>query len=164
MLHQNALQAARITELEEQLAVVTKRKARKRTHLQHGGTLEYGTAAAQVAAEASVAPQRSKKARGGGGVYETAQPALRRCGNCGATGHNARTCRKDTEISSESIQKPVSRLIWDSQQMLNVSGFGRRITCIHANFMIIVGTPAAVIGRSLLTRLHITRFGKIGRE
>ena len=62
---------------------------------------EYRTAAAQVAAKASAGPQRSKKARGGGD-QETAQPAIRRCGNCGGTGHNAHTCRKDTEISSES--------------------------------------------------------------
>ena len=101
MLHQNALQAARITELEEQLAVMTKRKAHKRKHLQHSGTLEYGTAAAQVAAEASAAPQPSKKARGSSD-HETAQPALRRCGNCGKTGHNARTCKKDVEETSES--------------------------------------------------------------
>jgi hypothetical protein len=66
MLHQNALQAARISELEEQLAVITKRKTRKRKHVQHGGTMEYGEAAAQVAAEASMAAGRSKKARGGG--------------------------------------------------------------------------------------------------
>jgi hypothetical protein len=101
MLHQNALQAARIHELEEQLAVMTKRKSRKRKRIQQGGTIEYGTAAAQVAAEASTAPQRSKKARGGGN-QELAQPAVRRCGSCGGTEHNARTCRKDTEISSES--------------------------------------------------------------
>jgi hypothetical protein len=101
MLHQNALQAARIHELEEQLAVVTRRKSRKRKRIQQGGTIEYGTAAAQVAAEASQAPQRSKKARGSGD-QETAQPAVRRCGNCGRTGHNARTCKKDTEVSSES--------------------------------------------------------------
>ena len=63
--------------------------------------MEYGTAAAQVAAEASAAPQRSKKARGGGD-QELAQLAIRRCGNCGGAGHNARTCRKDTEISTES--------------------------------------------------------------
>jgi hypothetical protein len=56
MLHQNALQAARIHELEEQLAVVTRRKSRKRKRIQQGGTIEYGTAAAQVAAEASQAP------------------------------------------------------------------------------------------------------------
>jgi len=57
--------------------------------------MEYGTA------EASTAPQRSKKARGGSD-QEPAQPALRRCGICGRTGHNARTCKKDIEISSES--------------------------------------------------------------
>jgi hypothetical protein len=101
MLHQNALLTARIHELKEQLAVVTKRKSRKRKRIQQGGTIEYGTVAAQVAAEASTAPQRSKKARGSGD-QEPAQPALRRCGNCGRTGHNARICKKDTEASSES--------------------------------------------------------------
>jgi hypothetical protein len=88
MLHQNALQASRIAELEEQLAVMTKRKARKRKRIQHGGTMEYGAASAQVAAKASVAPQQSKKARGGDS-HEQAQPALRRCRNCRETGHNA---------------------------------------------------------------------------
>jgi hypothetical protein len=64
MLHQNALLTTRVYELEEQLAVVTKRKSRKRKWIQQGGTIEYGTIAAQVAAKASTAPQRSKKARG----------------------------------------------------------------------------------------------------
>ena len=66
MLHQNAMLAARVHELEEQLAVMTKRKSRKRKQIQQGGAMEYGTAAAQVAAEASAAPQRSKKAHGSG--------------------------------------------------------------------------------------------------
>ena len=101
MLHQNALLAARNRELEEQLAEMSKRKSRKRKRIQQGGTMEYGTAAAQVAAEASAAPQQLKKARGSGD-QELAQPALRRCRNCGRTRHNARTCKKDTEISSES--------------------------------------------------------------
>jgi hypothetical protein len=52
MLHQNALQAAWISELEEQLAVMTKRKTRKRKQIQHGGTIEYGKAAAHVATHA----------------------------------------------------------------------------------------------------------------
>jgi len=101
MLHQNALLAARNLELEEQLAVMTKRKSRKRKRIQQGGTMEYGTAAAQVAAEASVAPQRSKKARGSSD-QEPAQPTLRRGGNCCRTRHNARTCKKDVEASSKS--------------------------------------------------------------
>jgi hypothetical protein len=48
-----------------------------------------------------MAASRSKKACGCGD-QGTAQPALRRCGNCGETGHNARTCKKDTEEDSES--------------------------------------------------------------
>jgi hypothetical protein len=84
MLHQNALQALQITDLEEQLAVMTKTKARKRKRLQHGGTQEYG--------EAAVATERAKKARSSGD-QERAQPALWRCENCGGTGHNAQTCK-----------------------------------------------------------------------
>jgi hypothetical protein len=80
---------------------MTKRKTRKRKQIQHGGTIEYGEAAAQVAAEASIVTRRSKKARSGSD-QERAQPTVRRCGNCGGAGHNARTCKKDTEISSES--------------------------------------------------------------
>jgi hypothetical protein len=45
--------------------------------------------------------QQPKKARGGSD-QERAQPALQRCRNCGGTGHNARTCKKDTEASSKS--------------------------------------------------------------
>jgi hypothetical protein len=103
MLHQNSLLAARCHELEEQLAMMTKRKTRKCTgkRIQQGGTMEYGETAAQVAAEPSVAAERSKRTCSGGN-QERAQPALRHCGNCGRTGHNTRTCKKDTEASSES--------------------------------------------------------------
>ena len=80
--------------------MITKRKSRKRKRIQQGGTIEYRTAAAQVAAEASTVPQQSKKSRGNSD-QERAQPAQRRCGNCGATGHNARTCKKDIEVSSK---------------------------------------------------------------
>lgn len=93
--------STQITELEEQVEALTKRKSRKRKRIQHGGTIEYGEGSARVAAEASRAQQRSKKARGRDS-QERAQPGLRRCGNCGETGHNARTCQKDAEESSES--------------------------------------------------------------
>jgi hypothetical protein len=108
MLHHNALLAARNHELEEQLAVMTKRKLHKRKRIQQGGTTEYSEAATQVAAEASIAAERLKKTCGGGN-QERAQPALRRCGNCRGTGHNARTCKKDAEEDSES--ETSSRLI-----------------------------------------------------
>ena len=101
MLHQNALMSSRITELEEQLEEATKRKSRKRKQIQKGGTIEYGKGAAQAAGEAPMAPQPSKKARSSSG-HQRAQPGVRRCGNCGGTGHNARTCRQVEEVTSES--------------------------------------------------------------
>jgi hypothetical protein len=52
----------------------------------------YSEAVAQVAAEASVAAKRSKKACGGGDQEGDQQ--LWRCGNCGGTEHDAQTCRK----------------------------------------------------------------------
>ena len=64
MMHGSALMGARIAELEEQLAVITKRKTSKRKRIQHGGTMEYGIAADQIAANASLALQPSKTACG----------------------------------------------------------------------------------------------------
>ena len=55
MMHGSALMAARLTELEEQLEVMTKRKARKRKRIQQGSTIEYSKVAAQVVAAASAA-------------------------------------------------------------------------------------------------------------
>jgi hypothetical protein len=101
MQHQNALLAARNHELEEQLAVIMKQKSHKRKWIQQGSTMKYETAAAQIAAEASAAPQQSEKPCGGSS-QEPAQPALQRCENCGGTGHNAQTYKKDVEASSKS--------------------------------------------------------------
>ena len=74
-------------------------------------------AAAQVTTAASVAAGRSKKARGGSD-QERAQPTIRRCGNCGAGGHNARTCKKDTEENSESDLNSICTDQWvDSDEI-----------------------------------------------
>ena len=108
MLHQVALLAARNYDLEEQLEAVTKRRARKRKRLQKGGVLEYGIAAEQVAAIASLLRKVSKKTRGSS-TSERVLPTQRRCSNCGTTGHNARTCPNDREESSESSESEISR-------------------------------------------------------
>ena len=101
MLHQNTLLAARVSELEQQLDTITKRKARKRKRIQHGGTMEYSVGSAKVATEASTATQQSKKTRRSVGLKQ-AQPAVRYCSSYGGIGHNARTYQKDIEGSSES--------------------------------------------------------------
>ncbi|PVH91028.1 hypothetical protein DM02DRAFT_472253, partial [Periconia macrospinosa] len=100
MLHENALQKARIHELEEQLKEITKRKSRKRKRIQKGGTLEYSKGALLVPAGSPNAAQSRKKARSSRGA-ERAQPSVRRCKNCGEPGHYATTCKKDIESSSE---------------------------------------------------------------
>ena len=101
MLHQNTLLAARVSELERQLDTITKQKARKRKRIQHGGTMEYRVGSAKVATEASTATQQLKKTRRSVDL-EQAQPAVRHCSSYGGIGHNARTCQKDIEGSSES--------------------------------------------------------------
>jgi hypothetical protein len=106
MLHQNVLLTSRITELEQQIDILTKRKTRKRRRIQHGGIMEYGTTSAQVATEGSSSSKRAKKQRTSGGD-EPAHSALRHCSKCGGTGHNSRTCQVDEESSSESNESTV---------------------------------------------------------
>ena len=67
MLYKNVLMEARIRELEEQLTEMTKCKAYKRKWIQHGGTMEYSTAALYIATEVFIVPQPSKKACGSSG-------------------------------------------------------------------------------------------------
>jgi hypothetical protein len=54
ILHQNALQAARITELEEQLAAITQRKTCKQKRIQQDGTMEYSEQSWQQASQAGL--------------------------------------------------------------------------------------------------------------
>jgi hypothetical protein len=91
MLHENVLMKARVRELEEQLAAVTKRRGRKRKRIQTCGTLDFGAGASQVAESSSAGRTTSKKARGEGS-HKRALPGQRHCGTCGRTGYNSRTC------------------------------------------------------------------------
>jgi hypothetical protein len=117
MLYQNMLQAAWITELEEQLAVITKRNTHKQKQIQQGSTMEYSEAVAQVAAEASVATKWLKKACGSSNQRRV-QPALQYYGNCGGTEHNMLTCRKDTDASSESDASTVYASSWFNSDII----------------------------------------------
>jgi hypothetical protein len=85
----------------KQMAVITKQKTRKRKRLQHGGTLEYGEAADQVAASTALVANPPKKTCSGGAA-EGAIMTQRRCSNCGGIGHNARTCQAGAVDDSES--------------------------------------------------------------
>ena len=66
-MHKNELKTARITKLKAQLAVITKRKGRKRKRLQIGSTLEFSVTADQVATKASITVKKPRRGGGGNG-------------------------------------------------------------------------------------------------
>jgi hypothetical protein len=55
----------------------------------------------QVASKALVAVKKARRGSGGNG-QDRAPATQRRCGKCGETGHNARTCQEDREPSPKS--------------------------------------------------------------
>jgi hypothetical protein len=65
-LHQNTLQAVWITDLEEQLVAVTKRKTHEWKRIHQGGTMVYSEAANQVAASMALVVNSPKKTYHGG--------------------------------------------------------------------------------------------------
>ena len=84
--------------LREANAALSKRRAAKRTYLQSGGSLD-----TQEAREIISSKAKGKRPAGemSGGADEAVRsgPTVRRCGNCGKPGHNARMCENDEEMS-----------------------------------------------------------------
>jgi hypothetical protein len=110
------LLTSHITELEQQIEILTKRKTRKRKRIQYSRTIDYGTASAQVAAEGSSLSKRAKKQRPLGS-NELAHLALQYYSKCGGTRHNSRTCQVDKESSSESDKSTIYiRSLFDSDE------------------------------------------------
>ena len=88
-------------EFEAANAALTKRKSRKRKRLQIGRTISTKEARELAAKKASTTKSKRLKAREGSKA-EGSAPRQRRYGRYGGTGHNARTCKNDEEIPSES--------------------------------------------------------------
>ena len=83
---------------------LSKRRRAKKIRVRKGEALTAGDVKdilAQKEAEQLVADEKRKNDRGRGAPPGTS----RRCGNCGETGHNARTCEIDPEISQESTSE-----------------------------------------------------------
>jgi hypothetical protein len=99
--------AHRMTLMEDELRTLrkankalAKRRRAKRTRLQDGGALTAGDAQALVAAKAA-GGQQSEGGPSGGEPSEAGPATQRRCGGCGKTGHNIRTCHEVEEPTSE---------------------------------------------------------------
>nr|AKC01510.1 transposase [Fusarium oxysporum f. sp. lycopersici] len=100
VMHKVALLEARVQDLEQANEILSRRRRAKRTQLEKGGvmTVEEGRQVidqTDADAQAVAGPSRS------GGQGGPARMKERRCGACGKTGHNARTCQIVVAMSLE---------------------------------------------------------------
>ena len=100
IMHQIALLRSENQMLREENALLSQRRRAKKRHLREGGSLtvrEGQDIQRQNEVDAQIQEEMSRKS-GRKGRTET---KARRCGVCGKTGHNSRTCQIDVETSQE---------------------------------------------------------------
>jgi hypothetical protein len=85
----------RITTLEKANEAASKRKERKKKRIQKRGVLTKG-AGEDLLAQREADQQIAREERRGGERSGVSRQALARCTRCRETGHNSRTCKKDT--------------------------------------------------------------------
>jgi hypothetical protein len=84
-----------ITSLERANEAASERKQRKKKRIQHQGVLTKG-AGQEVLACRAAEQQSAREERQKGEQSGLSRQALARCKRCRETGHNSRTCKKDT--------------------------------------------------------------------
>jgi hypothetical protein len=102
VMHQLALLQDEVRDLRKANETLSKRRNRKKSRLQAGGSLNLQEAQALMD-KRDIADQLKQEMRGGGSRRAREETRARRCGNCNATGHNARTCQFVIETSEEDI-------------------------------------------------------------
>ena len=85
----------RIASLERANEAALKRKQRKKKRLQHQGVLTKG-AGEDILAQREADQQIAHEERRRGERSGVSRQALARCTRCRETGHNSRTCKKDS--------------------------------------------------------------------
>jgi hypothetical protein len=101
LAHSVTLLTAEVRTLQKANEALSKRRRAKKTRVQLGGSLTVEDAQDMLAQkEAQEQVERDK--RENSGRRKRTEAGQRRCGNCGKTGHNARTCQEDAEMSSVS--------------------------------------------------------------
>jgi hypothetical protein len=98
MAHSVTLLIAENRNLRKANEALSKRRRAKKTRVREGGALTVEDAhdiLTRKNAEEQVVRDRREN-RDGDGERRT---TVRRCGNCGETGHNARTCQVEAEMS-----------------------------------------------------------------
>ena len=85
----------RIASLERANEAASKRRQRKKKRIQQRGVLRKGDGE-DILAQKEAEQQIEREQRQGGGRSGLSRQALARCKRCRETGHNSRTCKKDT--------------------------------------------------------------------
>ncbi|KAJ0126384.1 Uncharacterized protein HZ326_30513 [Fusarium oxysporum f. sp. albedinis] len=91
-MHELALLRAEVRDLQQANETLSRRWRAKRRRLQKGGVMTVGEAREaidQMNVDGQVEGESSRR----GGQGGSGRPRERRCGGCGKTGHNARTCQ-----------------------------------------------------------------------
>jgi hypothetical protein len=89
--HKATLLTAENQSLRREIEALSRRRRAKRTQSQKAGVLTVGEGQElidQIDVNTQVVAESSRR----GGQGSSARPRERRCGRCGKTGHNSRTC------------------------------------------------------------------------
>jgi hypothetical protein len=89
------LMKERIASLEKANEAASKRRERKKKRIQKQGVLTKG-AGEDILVQCEADQQIAREERQGGERLGLSRQALARCKRCRETGHNSRTCRKET--------------------------------------------------------------------
>ncbi|KFZ24719.1 hypothetical protein V502_00815 [Pseudogymnoascus sp. VKM F-4520 (FW-2644)] len=100
MAHKLVLLEAELKEVRAANEVLSKRRRAKKTRLRQGGSLSFQEAEDLVAAN-EVDEQIKEETRRRGSRTKGGELSARRCGTCGNTGHNMRTCQVEVIVSEE---------------------------------------------------------------
>jgi hypothetical protein len=101
LAHEITLISAEVRTLRVANEALSKRRRAKKNRIRQGGTLTIEDAH-DILAQEEVDEQIRRDKRSRGGRQNEGQSGVRRCGNCGKTGHNARTCQEDIDMPSLS--------------------------------------------------------------
>lgn len=99
-MHEVVLVKARVRELEEANAALSKRRRAKKSYIRAGGPLAKQDAS-NILAERDAQAQQNEERQPEGGRAKRRAGGLRHCGNCGNTGHNSRTCQEDAKVDED---------------------------------------------------------------
>jgi hypothetical protein len=100
IMHEMALMQSEIKQLRKANEELSKRRKARKRRIRQGGSLQVQDAKA-LQEEIDVNEQLEEEMRGNGGWSRRVETRARRCGNCGETGHNARTCGNDVDMTTE---------------------------------------------------------------